>query len=273
MTSLELLNKQAENYQTLSHEDKKKFLQETYFNEGLSYTQIAEMVGTYPNKVRRDALKLGIDGRTRSEAQALALNSGRREHPTAGKERSKAVKDKIGRGVSKTYDESDNDTKKRRSELGKQKWDNLSEEQKTDFHRAAARGVRKAAVSGSKLEIFLFNRLIEAGYKTDFHKEHSLQNDLLQIDLFLPELNIAIEIDGPSHLKRIWTQKVFNQRIHADNEKTALILSKGLVLIRVLQKQNLTLTLKNYLCEELLKTVKNIKECFPDRENRHVVIQ
>ena len=89
----------------------------------------------------------------------------------------------------------------------------------------------------------------------------------------LPELNIAIEVDGPSHNRKIWTQEQFEKRQKADNQKTALVLSKGLALIRIQQKRNLTRKFKNDISEKLLKIVDNIRAEFPEeQEHRNFLI-
>ena len=267
-----LLEKQAKNYPNLSAELKKEFITETYIKEGLGFEQIAKMVGTYTNRIRRDAQKLGIKSRTKSEAQKLVLASGKCEHPTKGKKRSQETKNKIAKSNSDKYDSLSIEEKQRRSEIGKQHWKDMTPEQKKKFHKAAAKAVRKASVEGSKLEKFLHKILIDNGYKVQCHKEHLLQNDKVHIDLFLPELNIAIEVDGPSHSQKIWTEKALVKRKSTDNNKTALILSKGLVLIRVKQSKNLTLKIKNDISAKLLESIADIVKKKPNREDRNIVI-
>jgi hypothetical protein len=75
-------------YNKLSDEQKKKLIQKSYIEEKKSFAQIAENVGTYANKIRRDATKFNIDIRDKSEAQKNALKNGNIEHPTKGKKRS-----------------------------------------------------------------------------------------------------------------------------------------------------------------------------------------
>ena len=66
-----------------------------YQEEEWSTYQIAEKLGTYPNKIRRILKKNGIHLRTRSNAQKNALSSGRSSHPTAGTTMSEETKMKI----------------------------------------------------------------------------------------------------------------------------------------------------------------------------------
>mgnify|MGYP003325369255 CR=1 FL=1 len=95
--------------------------------------------------------------------------------------------------------------------------------------------VRESSKKGSKLEHFLLNKLINNGYKVDFHKEQFLVNTKLQIDLFLPKLNIAIEVDGPSHFSPVWGEEVLKRNIAYDQKKSGLIIGRGYSLIRVKQ--------------------------------------
>ena len=66
-----------------------------YEQEGKSTYEIAEEIGTYPNKIRRILKKHGISLKSRSEAQKNALEGGRAKHPTGGKKRTKSERIKI----------------------------------------------------------------------------------------------------------------------------------------------------------------------------------
>ena len=72
-------------YWNLQDSEKLFLLKEAYSNEKMSWIQIANALGTYPNKIRREAKRLGIQSRTKSTAQKEALKSGRSLHPTEGK--------------------------------------------------------------------------------------------------------------------------------------------------------------------------------------------
>jgi hypothetical protein len=57
------------NYENLSDEKKTELLKKLYIKEQKSFKQIADDLGSYSNKIRRDAKKLNIPIRTKSEAQ------------------------------------------------------------------------------------------------------------------------------------------------------------------------------------------------------------
>ena len=72
-----------------------KFIVKEYVENNKSTYEISESLGTYPNKVRRTLVKLGVKLRDKSKAQSTAIKSGRHKHPTQGTERSENDKVKI----------------------------------------------------------------------------------------------------------------------------------------------------------------------------------
>ena len=84
------------NYTKLSKTEKFDLLTDLYTVQQKSFADIAELCGTYANKIRRDAQALKITIRNKSEAQKNALETGKHKHPTKGSERSQRTKEKIG---------------------------------------------------------------------------------------------------------------------------------------------------------------------------------
>ena len=62
-------------YINYSDDKKKKFLMREYIVSQKSFSEIAKQVGTYANKIRRDAKRLGVVSRDRSQAAKIALES------------------------------------------------------------------------------------------------------------------------------------------------------------------------------------------------------
>lgn len=58
-----------QNYNQCSDSEKNSLLHKYYIEENKSFQEIADMYDTYPNRIRRDAKKLGIKIRSKSEAQ------------------------------------------------------------------------------------------------------------------------------------------------------------------------------------------------------------
>ena len=54
----------------------KEFLVKEYLSNRRSFGDIAKQLGTYSNKIRRAAIKFGIEPRDKSDAQSVALKSG-----------------------------------------------------------------------------------------------------------------------------------------------------------------------------------------------------
>lgn len=252
-------------YNNLSDYDKKELLKKEYEQNKLSFADIANKFDTYSNKLRRDAIKFKIKVRDKSEAQKNALSTGKIKHPTQNKQRSEEVKDKIGIGVLNSWNKLDEKSLKQRKLKSKKQWEQMDEDLKDNILRKANEAVRESSKKGSKLEKYLMEQLLIDGYKVDFHKEQILSNTKLQIDLFLPQLNVAIEVDGPSHFKPVWGQDNLNKNKKYDNKKNGLILGKGLYLIRIEQHKDFSKTRSNIVYKKLLYILQNLSKQWDNR--------
>jgi hypothetical protein len=131
-----------------------EYLDTEYNKKERSFAEIANDLGTYSNKVRRAAIQLGIQPRSKSQAQSLALKHGRIEHPTEGKKRDESVRHKIADGVATYWSEMGEEEYNARVQKAKEQWQNMSEKDRQDLMKAASEGVRRASVNGSKMENF-----------------------------------------------------------------------------------------------------------------------
>ena len=260
-------------YSDLSDTEIKQLIQHLYAEQKISFADIAKQQGTYSNKVLRDAKKLGIPIRDKAAAQKNALKTGKHKHPTMGQERDQSIKDKIGVGVMKSWETLSSDELSERKKKAKLAWDGLDDNVKDNILQKANRAVRVASKQGSKLENFLLSALLADGFKVDFHKEQMLANTKLQIDLFLPNINTAIEVDGPSHFEPVWGQDSLNKNIAYDQKKQGLILGKGSVLIRIKQIKDYSKTRSKALYVRLLDHLKQISSCFPTPDQRIITIE
>ena len=260
------------NYDDMSDNNKKQIIEKLYIQQKKSFQQIAKEYSTYANKIRRDAKKFNIQIRDKSEAQKNALENGNHKHPTKGTQRSEETKNKIGLSVLHKWENLDKKELDRRKKEAKKRWDSLTEDQRQNFTKLANDAVRLSSKTGSKLEKYLFNELLNKGYKVDFHKEQMLLNTKLQIDLFLPNLNVAIEVDGPSHFLPVWGEDALQRNIKYDNKKSGLILGKGLVLIRIKQIGDFSPSRGLLILQKLLSHLDNIKLKFPGIKDRLIEI-
>jgi very-short-patch-repair endonuclease len=256
------INKHKE-YIILQYTDKKK---STY--------EIAQDLKTYPNKIRRALNTLGVPLRDKSSAQTVAIESGRHEHPTRGKKRTESEKVAISNGMATYWDNMEEDERDRRAAMSKKQWDEMSDEDKANLRRLAAEAVRKTSKEGSKIEKFIYKGLTEAGYDTIFHKRGLIPNEKLEIDLFVPSINTAIEIDGPAHFLPIWGEASLQRNIRSDAQKAGLLITRGFVILRVkniirnLSQKNMRDTLAAILVE-----LEKIKENFPPVTKRLIEIE
>lgn len=250
----------------LSDKDKKEII-DLYTNHNESMVTLAQKYNTYTNKIRRLLIKEGAEIRDKSEAQKLALNSGRHEHPTKGKKRPEEFRVTISEKMKDHWDGLDDTERERRSELAKEQWDNMDDEQREQMKVNSAKAIRNASKEGSKLEKFLFEGLVKKNYSIVQHKKDLVLNNKLEVDMFLPVLKTVIEIDGPAHFFPIWGQDSLDRHIRSDNEKIGLLTGNGYVLIRV---KNLVKTLsehhKRTLLSDVIDVLEKIKKNFPKNQ-------
>lgn len=245
-------------YADMSDQEKKKLIHNLYTLKGMSFIEISKDYGTYPNKLRRDAIKFDVSIRNKSEAQKNALEKGSHKHPTKGTKRSNETKSKIGVSVMKNWENMDPKDLENRKKKSKELWEKLDEDDKANILQKANKAVRDSSKYGSKLEKFILDNLIKNKHKVEFHKEHFLSNTKLQIDLFLPKMNVAIEVDGPSHFVPVWGDQALARNKNYDNKKTGLIIGKGWKLIRIKQNKDFSKTRAQIICDKLNDLLNNI---------------
>lgn len=205
-----------------------------YYTEDLESLQmIAERYGTYVNKIRRLLIKCGVKIRTFGESQKLALDIGRNEHPTKGKKRTEEEKEKISLGVYETWENFSEDKRKRLKKEAKERWENKSEKEREELSLAAKKAMQKAAVNGSKMENFLREEFEKVGIPVIFHKKDLVKNTNLEVDIFIPSHNTAIEIDGPTHFLPIFGEERLVKTMESDKVKIGLLMSAGYNILRV----------------------------------------
>lgn len=261
------------NYNKLTDSEKKRIITQMYVDKNQSFADIAKELNTYANKILRDAKKFGIQIRDKSQAQQNALKTGKHKHPTKGQTRTEDTKNKIGSGVMKAWESLSDKELSDRKDKARTAWANLDDDTKSNILQKANDAVRVASKTGSKLEKFLLTALIKDGMKVDFHKEQTLLTTKLQIDLFLPSINVAIEVDGPSHFEPVWGDQALQRNISYDTKKQGLILGKGLALIRIKQNKDFSKARAHVIYDELKKIIDNIKNKFPGPDNRTFIIE
>jgi very-short-patch-repair endonuclease len=259
-------------YNDMTEKQKEKLIKKMYCSQKKSFAEIARHTGTYPNRVRRDAVSLGIQIRTRSDAAKAALESGRAKHPTKGLKRSDETKLKISESQGKVWDSLSKDERILRSEIGKRSWNSKSDSEKREIIQKGSDAIRNASRIGSKLERYLLSELTDLGYNVQFHREHLLKNQRLEIDLYVVDTMTAIEVDGPSHFEPVWGEENLERNKRSDRQKTGLIISQGMVLIRVKQDKRTSQRYFRKILERVIKELEEIKLNFPKEDQRYIEI-
>ena len=146
------------------------------YHEDKSPYEIAEELGTYPNKIRRILKKMGEPLRSRSEAQKAALDTGRKDHPTEGKERSYDDKVKISRSLTEHWAGMSDNERQEKVDQAKARWEALPQSKRDEIYDAAIQAIKKAGSEGSKFEKFLYEKLLVA-HTVEFHKKNLIPNE------------------------------------------------------------------------------------------------
>ena len=245
-------------YSKLTDKEKKKEILRLYQKEKKSLADVAKELGTYANKIRRDAIKFDIKLRDKSSAQSNALKTGKATHPTEGKQHSDESKNKIGKSLMEVWEGLSDAELKRRSDTAKKLWSALPEQEKEERLRLAREAVRVTSKTGSKMEKYLLSGLIKEGFKVEPHKEQLLGNTRLHLDLFLPTINVAIEVDGLSHFLPVWGEDALAKTKKYDQKKSGLIVGRGYKLIRIAQMHEYSNARAQRVLEQLVSVLNDI---------------
>ena len=237
-----------------------KYIIDEYFNNNKSITSLAKELDTYPNMIRRTIIKSGLSLRTKSESQKIALQEGRANHPTEGKERNDETKLKISESVAKKWEGFSKNKKDSIKKSLKTAWKKRDKADIVSMQKKAMENMSKAGKTGSKIENFIVEELMNRGYNVLAHKKGLIPNSNLEPDAVLPDIKLVIEIDGPTHFKPIFGQERLDKVIASDAEKNALFLQNGFCVLRVkYSSKTLSQYKKRNMIESLIDNIESIK--------------
>ena len=205
---------------------------EKYFTQEKSIYVTAKELGTYPNRVRRALIEYGFKLRSKSEAQKKSIETGISIHPTKGKKLSQDVKDKIGEKATNNWKNMTEEAKELHKANAKQRYEAMSADDKEAFRVAGNKAIRETSKNGSKLEKVVLTYLHSRNLLAEFHR-NILPKKNLQLDIFIPELGTAIEVDGPAHFFPVWGEINFQRHLFWDAQKTKMTLEQNYNLIRI----------------------------------------
>lgn len=243
------------------------------YEGGKSAQVIAAEYGTYTQKIYRVLKKAGVKMRDASEAQKLALDEGRSKHPTRGRLLTEEEKLHLSDKIEQVWKDLTPEQLADRKAKTKAVYDARTPDEVAEFRRRAAEGILTASREGSKLEKFLLTKLTESDYKVVFHKKGFILNDKLEIDLLIPSLKVAIEVDGIYHNEDVFNNGSLGKVQNKDDEKNGLLLGAGYVIIR-LSNTAKTCT-GSYMRERarvLLAKLEEIKTSFPPQGQRLIYL-
>jgi hypothetical protein len=252
----------------------KESLIHAYLNEQKSCKDIAAMFATNATKIRKALLFLGVKIRNYAEAQKLCLSQGKTKHPTAGTKRDKETLLKISESASKAWKDMPEERKKEIASIRKENWEAMSVEQRESLRDLAHKAIRNSAEIGSKTERYVSSKLEDEGYSVIIHARNLIQSTALEVDMFIPALKTAVEIDGPSHFLPIWGEDKLLKQEESDSAKQGLLLNAGYVMIRVRQlDKSLSRKRMDDIANCVIEELKSIEENFPAAGYRLIEIE
>ena len=245
-----------------------------YYTEKKSIREIADYHKTYPNKIARALRDAGQELRTKKEAAETAIGNGRLKPPMLGKQRTQEEKNNISNKRSKKWRDMTDIDREAFKVAAKERWDSQSHEEKIDRQKRAGEALRRASTEGSKAEKSLYEQLTKDGYDVIIHKVGLIPGEKFEIDLYLPKLNVAIEIDGPQHFLPVYGQQSLNRTIKYDAIKNGALLSRGICILRVkyLIKHNSD-SVNNKLFQLIKAELIKIEQVFPPEGYRLIELE
>jgi very-short-patch-repair endonuclease len=230
-----------------------EILKQEYFNKERSTTSIAEEYGTNPKRISRLLKKYGMQARTRSEAQKIVVVD---QHPTRGKERTDEEKIAISKGGANSWDD---DRKKVASDHAKRQWEDRTDEEKQRISSMAVLGLRKAAKYGSKMEHRIVERLRAEG-NTVLHHDMALPNENLEVDIWVTNKDVIIEVDGIFHVEPVYGEEKLRKTQDADRRKNGLLTKNGFAVVRlIITKKHISENDYRVIEEKVLELIEQSK--------------
>jgi very-short-patch-repair endonuclease len=150
----------------------------------------------------------------------------------------------------------------------------MTESAKENLRSAAYAAIRESAEIGSKTERYVSAALEEEGYGVIIHARNLIQSQALEVDMFVPDLKTAIEIDGPSHFEPVWGPDRLRKQQSADTAKQGLLMNNGYALIRVKQlDRSMSVKRMKDVYELILSELRKIEVEFPPLGKRMIELE
>lgn len=244
------------------------------YDNNHSVREIAEIMDTYPNKILREFKKIGKEVRSKTDSAKVACNKGRIKPPMLGKKRTQAEKDNIAEQQIKRWKNMSDEDLEEFKQGAKERWETESVEQKLNRQKKAGEALKRASIEGSKAEKFLYEQLTRSGYDVIIHKTGLIPGQKFEVDLYLPSMKVAIEIDGPQHFLPVYGEMNLHRNIKYDTIKNGALLSRGICVIRVKYLlKNATLNSNRRLYDLIVSELSKIEQNFPEEGYRLIELE
>lgn len=236
-----------------------ELLRREYLDNKKSFTQIAKELGVSDGLLIYHARKYGLPIRSRTEAQRVSREQGRAINPHEGKSLTPEHRAAIAKTLHEKYQRLSDEEKEAYSKKVKAVSRRDPEKLKR-FTEAGQKALKTVAKKGSNLEHFFMEELILLGYSPQHGKKWAIQSEDMHIDIMLESEKIAIEVDGPQHLRVIYSQEDYDRKKEKDQRKNGLLLQEGYTVIRLGVERARSLAAKQNFLAELLEAIKEAKK-------------
>lgn len=202
------------------------------YEKGYSTLEIAENLNISQSKALRTLKKMGVKLRSRSEAAKISLERGVSVSPTKGKKHTQEARERMSKAREEAWVRGGEKAREEMSEMARERWKNKPIEEIAQMRSNAGRALQEAARKGSAAEKFLVDKLRANGYAVEHHNKNIVIGEY-EIDIFLPDEKVIIEIDGPHHFLPIYGEERLLKSQEYDLTKNGALISKGFTVIRI----------------------------------------
>jgi very-short-patch-repair endonuclease len=105
------------------------------------------------------------------------------------------------------------------------------------------------------------------------HKKDIIPQEKLEIDLYIPEAKVIIEVDGPSHFLPIWGEEKLQKQLNADIRKSGTLLTKGFIVFRVKSLGEESLKKREEMLQIIVDKLDEFKYNKPDKQERYIEVE
>lgn len=214
-----------------SENELEQVIRQMHCEDKISLREIAKQLKTYPVKVMRFCRKHDIETLSSGESLQAGYKSNRLKSPRKGVPLDEETKLKISEAIHNNWNSMDDTEREKRCEIQREIFANRKD--KKSFSIKGCQAIRKAVDIGSKLERELIQYFEENKVDYRHHFKGLFPNTKLEVDFYLPEYNLVLEVDGPSHFKDNLGIDAFRKQMDADNKKNGLVLQMGLSILRL----------------------------------------